>query len=215
MIKDIFWDFDGVICDSVNVKTLAFKELYLPYGEDVAAKVVEHHEANGGVSRFEKFKIYHREFLGEEIDQNKVDELASNFSNLVLQKVVEAPYINGVIEFIQSHQKDMNHYVISGTPDDEMKTICDKKNISSLFHSIHGSPTSKTDWSNSLIERHELNNNEILFIGDSTSDYKAAVNCNLHFILRETPENQNLFKDYEGIRIKDFLNFDQIIGRVQ
>lgn len=54
----IFWDFDGVIKDSVSVKTLAFEKLFLPYGKKIAQKVKNHHEANGGVSRFEKIPLY-------------------------------------------------------------------------------------------------------------------------------------------------------------
>ena len=36
--KTIFWDFDGVIKDSVSVKSDAFEELFLPFGSDVAKK---------------------------------------------------------------------------------------------------------------------------------------------------------------------------------
>ena len=62
------FDFDGVIAESVNVKTEAFSILYQPYGKDVVKKVVKHHLTNGGVSRFEKFKIYHKEFLNIELN---------------------------------------------------------------------------------------------------------------------------------------------------
>mgnify|MGYP006077874289 FL=1 len=51
-IKAIIFDYDGVIAESVNVKTEAFAELYKPYGTDIVQKVIKHHEANGGVSRF-------------------------------------------------------------------------------------------------------------------------------------------------------------------
>ena len=58
--KSVFvFDFDGVLADSVNIKTLAFYELYKEYGGSISSKVVEHHEANGGMSRFDKFKYYH------------------------------------------------------------------------------------------------------------------------------------------------------------
>ena len=56
MIKAIFWDFDGVIADSVNVKTDAFYEMYLPYGKHIADKVRQYHLNNGGVSRY--FSIF-------------------------------------------------------------------------------------------------------------------------------------------------------------
>ena len=35
----VFWDFDGVIKESVSVKTDAFEELFKPYGDIVCNKV--------------------------------------------------------------------------------------------------------------------------------------------------------------------------------
>ena len=57
MITEIFFDFDGVLAESVQVKSDAFFKLYLPYGEEVAQKALNHHINNGGMSRFEKFKF--------------------------------------------------------------------------------------------------------------------------------------------------------------
>ena len=60
MLKGIIFDFDGVIAKSVQVKTDAFVKLYKQYGSNFVKKVVEHHEANGGMSRYEKIKFYHK-----------------------------------------------------------------------------------------------------------------------------------------------------------
>ncbi len=48
----LIFDCDGVILDSNRVKTAAFFSAASPYGELVAAKLVEHHVAHGGVSRY-------------------------------------------------------------------------------------------------------------------------------------------------------------------
>ena len=40
MVNAIIFDFDGVILESLNVKTNAFKKLYEPYGSDISKKVV-------------------------------------------------------------------------------------------------------------------------------------------------------------------------------
>ncbi len=48
----IFWDFDGVIKDSVGVKIKAFFQLFEPFGFVVAERVRQHHEANGSMSYF-------------------------------------------------------------------------------------------------------------------------------------------------------------------
>ena len=56
--KLCFWDFDGVIKESVEVKTQAYFSLFEPFGFDVANKVRMHHIANGGMSRFDKLPSY-------------------------------------------------------------------------------------------------------------------------------------------------------------
>jgi len=47
--KLLIFDFDGVLADSVEVKTEAFALLYKPYGQKVVEKVVSHHRDNGGI----------------------------------------------------------------------------------------------------------------------------------------------------------------------
>ena len=99
--KAFFFDFDGVIADSVNVKTDAFAEIYSPYGKKVVSQVISHHIFHGGISRYEKFRYYHRNFLKKQISEAEVEELAQKFSNLVIQKVIEAPFISGAPEFLE------------------------------------------------------------------------------------------------------------------
>jgi len=41
--KALFFDFDGVLADSVEVKTDAFSKLFEKFGPEIQAKVVEHH----------------------------------------------------------------------------------------------------------------------------------------------------------------------------
>ena len=84
-MKAIIFDFDGVILDSVNVKTKAFELLYEEYGPEIQKKVVKYHLDNGGISRFEKFKFYHKNFLNKEISENELLLLGSKFSSLVFE----------------------------------------------------------------------------------------------------------------------------------
>ena len=96
VIKNIFFDFDGVIIDSVRLKTDAFYQMYLPYGKEIAEQVVEDHTNHGGVSRYAKFPKWHKEYLGIEIDKAKLHELAKTYSRLVLNGVVAAPEVPGI-----------------------------------------------------------------------------------------------------------------------
>ena len=103
MLKGIIFDFDGVIAESVKVKTEAFAELYSPYGKGIVKKVVEHHKANGGISRFEKFKLYHKLFLNTDLTSSDIDQMSNKFSFLVVSKVISCPYVPGVMDFIKKN----------------------------------------------------------------------------------------------------------------
>lgn len=209
IIKNIFFDFDGVLVDSVDIKTEAFRKMYLPYGKEIADKVVKHHHEHGGVSRYEKFKIYHNDFLEEEINEAKVQELANLFSKLVLTGVIEAPEVAGAYEFLEKNQNTFQSWIITGTPTNEILKITKARNLTNLFVGIHGSPQTKKYWVDHLLTTHNLKAEETIFLGDATTDYEAAQHGNLHFALRSMPDNEALFKNYTGLRFKDFYELEE------
>lgn len=209
--KNIFFDFDGVIAESVSCKTDAFKDLYLPYGNDIADKVVDHHLHHGGMSRYEKFKIYHKEFLGRPISDDTVQELANEFSALVLDKVIQSDEVKGFTDFVTKHQHHLDFWIITGTPTPEIEKIVNARNLGEYFIGLHGSPEKKEHWTEHLVQEHGLSRDNTLFLGDATTDYNAAIYSNLHFALREHDENISIFKDYEGMRFRDFVELENKI----
>ena len=210
-IRNIFFDFDGVIAESVSAKTDAFEEMYLPYGNDIAAKVVEYHKLHGGVSRFEKFKYFHKEFLNEEINQEKVEELAIQFSNIVLDKVIKSDEVLGVNYFIEKYHTKFQFWVITGTPTTEIELIAEKRNLTRFFIGLHGSPNNKRYWTENLINQYNLKRNETLFLGDATTDMEAANFSKIHFALRENDENKEIFRDFNGPRFPDFYQLEKML----
>jgi len=212
MIKNIFFDFDGVIVDSVNVKTQAFEKLYAPYGENISQKVVEHHQANGGMSRYEKFKFYHKQFLGNEIDEKEVDKLANQFSLLVKQGVIDSPEVKGSHDFIKKYRDRFNMFVITGTPTEESIAICKARGILHYFKGIYGSPKKKEYWTKYILNEYDLNSTETIFVGDAMADYNAAMQANLRFYLRDYHENKEIFRNIGNVvRFKDFNDFENLI----
>jgi phosphoglycolate phosphatase-like HAD superfamily hydrolase len=183
-IKNIFFDFDGVIAESVSAKTDAFEEMYLPYGKDITNKVVEYHKLHGGVSRFDKFRYFHKEFLNEVIDEERVCELAIQFSNIVLDKVINSDEVLGASYFIEKYYTKFKFWIITGTPTSEIELIVRKRELENYFVGVHGSPNNKRYWTEYLIKKHKLNRDEIIFLGDATTDMDAAEYSKTHFALR-------------------------------
>ena len=211
MLKGIIFDFDGVIAESVQVKSDAFAELYKPYGTDVMKKVFNHHEANGGMSRYEKLKIYHESFLNKTISEEKITALAEQFSELVVNKVIDCPYVPGALDFIQKSYNQCRLFISTGTPTEEIKLIIAGRGISQYFSDVFGSPEKKIDHIKKIIYKYGLKREEILFFGDSNSDIDAAFFNNVPFILRLHKLNKNYFVQYTGKIIKNFKNLDSDI----
>ena len=214
MIKNIFFDFDGVLAESVNVKTQAFRNLYLEFGDEVADKVVEHHLLNGGISRFEKIKTYHKDLLNINLDEKGIMEWADKFSDLVLKGVIEAEEVTGSQFFLDNFSKDYNCWVITGTPTEEIKIILKERNWNLYFEEAYGSPEKKSHWTEYLIEKHNLKREETVFIGDASADYEAAQFSKLHFILRRTDENGEIFKNYVGHEMTNLTEFNKLLKSI-
>ena len=122
-LKGIIFDFDGVILNSTQVKTDAFANMYEKYGEAVVKRVLMHHVSNGGMSRFEKIKYYHENFLKEILSTFELDRLARQFSSLVINKVVNSSYVPGAFEFIKKYSKKLPLFISTGTPIGEINEI--------------------------------------------------------------------------------------------
>ena len=206
--KAIIFDFDGVILDSVNIKTLAFEAIYLPHGREIAEKVKAHHLLNGGISRFKKFRYYHQNFLGIELTDAQVDRMAEEFSELVFQKVSEAAFIKGAASFLEAHHDSRKCFIATGTPQNEIEQIVAIRNLGNYFVSVHGSPTSKEDIIEEIMTTHELSMNDVIFVGDAMTDYHAAEAKNLTFV---GVANKNTLFPTGTKLINDLMELEEII----
>ena len=205
MLKGIIFDFDGVIAESVQVKTDAFAALYASYGADIVSKVVEHHEANGGMSRFEKIRLYHESFLNRTVTKEEITNLASQFSELVVEKVIDAPYVPGALEYIQQSYKQYKLFISTGTPMEEIRQILECREIANYFTDIFGSPERKPFHLKHILSKYDLKPDELIFFGDSNSDLNASKDVQIPFILIKNKFNQSLSKTYTGKTINNFI----------
>ncbi|MFC2156817.1 HAD family hydrolase [Acidobacteriota bacterium] len=201
MIKVIFFDFDGVILESVDIKTDAFVELFREYPTQIN-NIKTHHLNNTGISRFEKIKIYFRDFIKQPLSEDKYQAFLNRFSEIVFDKVLAAPYVPGAKEFITAQSQNYDLYVISATPSEEIKRIVEDRNLSSHFKDVLGSPVNKGEWVKNIMRNMGYIAEEAVFIGDALSDYNAADENGIHFIGRLSDPILNPFV---GLKVKHVL----------
>mgnify|MGYP001583197062 CR=1 FL=1 len=203
-IKHIFFDFDGVILDSVDCKTQAFVSMYSKYGEEVSEKVRKYHLLNGGISRFDKFRYWHKNFLNITLHESEVQEMANEFSKLVLNNVIKSNEIPGAFKFIKKNYKNYNFWIITGTPTDEILVILRELNLCKYFKNAYGSPNKKTYWTEHIIKSNKLIRDEVLFIGDAMTDYDASVYSKVNFTLRSASYNEKMFHHINVFKFRNF-----------
>ncbi len=182
MTRSIVFDFDGVILDSVEVKTRAFEKLCAPYGGDAQAAMVSYHKENGGISRFVKFAWFFRTLLGKEITAAESEEWGAKFESLVFDSVLNSEFIAGANEFLQEFHTSLLLFVASGTPERELSDIIARRNLARFFKETGGSPRTKVEIVNSYISKFKIRPVEIVFVGDALSDFEAAKACGIPFI---------------------------------
>jgi len=181
----IFFDFDGVIVDSVEAKIAAFGELYARFGEDVRRAVEEYQRAVPGETRFEKIPRFHRELLGEELSADEVAHWCDRLSDIVLDQVVACPLLPDVAEVLSLlARRGVAAHVVSGTPEAELRVIADRKGLAPFFESLRGAPMHKTPIVKEIMAANRLGFDQCLFIGDAMTDYVAARECGIAFLGR-------------------------------
>lgn len=194
----IVLDFDGVLVESMDVKARAFASLYQPYGADVVSKVVAHHLAHGGMTRVNKFRHYHETFLGIPLTAEAEAALAERFSRLVEDAVVAAQPVPGAAEFLETFSGVLPLFVASGTPEEEVKRIIERRGMSRYFAGVYGAPRTKGEILSRIAAECGFDPARILMVGDARADYDGALSAGTDFVGCGSPD-AGLFP--KGIRL--------------
>lgn len=173
-IKCLVFDCDGVLLDSVPVKTRAFGRLVEKYGPEARDRFVMYHTLHGGVSRFLKFAWFFREFLGREITPEESAEWGRNFAELALDEVRKCELIPGALETLKRWKGVLPLYVCTGAPGPEVTKILEEKNLEGYFTGIYGYPPIKSRLLGEIINKAGVLPDETLMVGDAGTDRDAA-----------------------------------------
>jgi phosphoglycolate phosphatase-like HAD superfamily hydrolase len=199
--QTLFWDFDGVIKESLSVKAEAFERLFAPFGPRVAQQVRDHHERHGGLSRYEKLPLY-LSWAGQDSSAGAVARYCELFAAAIFKGVAESPWVPGAREYLETHHSHQTCIVVTATPQEEIEKLMSLLGIAGWFREVHGAPATKTDAIRAALGRRPRQ--RALFIGDSAPDLAAAEAAGVEFMLRRTPFNRELQESYRGPQCDDF-----------
>src|SRR3989338_5452159 len=102
--RHIIFDFDGVLAETNEIRFEGFLALFEDCPESDLPRLTRYLKENGGLSRYDKIRYFLEEIKHEEISTNRVQDLAKRYSELVAQKVIAAPAVEGSLEFLNSQR---------------------------------------------------------------------------------------------------------------
>ena len=179
--ETLVFDCDGVVLNSNQVKTCAFYEVALAYGESAAQALVDYHRANGGISRYRKFEYFLEQIVDPDTTGPSLEQLLSAFADRVRVLLGECEIAEGLFE-LRERTAGARWLLVSGGDQSELRGVFDARGIEGLFDGgIFGSPDSKDEILARELERGNIRS-PALFIGDSRYDYEAANRAGVDFL---------------------------------
>ncbi len=177
------FDCDGVLLDSNPVKAEAFYRAALPYGADVASAIREYHMANGGITRFRKFRYVFEVLLGRTEYEADYEAMVRDFSRYSREGLMACAPVAGVRKYLESLPTDAKKFVISGAEEEELRWCLEHHGLASFFDGIFGSPRSKPEVLQGLKDTGDWASPAVYF-GDSRYDFESstAAGCDFTFV---------------------------------
>lgn len=194
------FDCDGVLLDSNRVKTDAFYQAALPFGEDAARELVRYHREHGGVSRQLKFAYFLERIVGQQPrSETAYQELLERYARCVQDGLASCAVAEGAVEILEKLPKYAWRFVVSGGAEEEVRWVLDEKGLARHFHGIYGNPQDKFV----LVERaaHEHGWTEpALFVGDARYDHEVSAGRGMDFLFVSGYTEFAEWGDYVGPR---------------
>ncbi|HVX92313.1 MAG TPA: HAD family hydrolase [Xanthobacteraceae bacterium] len=209
----LIFDFDGVILDSVGIKTQAMRRLFAAERPDHLADILDLHRRLGGISRYRKFDLIHSDILRRPLTPEASADLGRRFEALVAEGVLTCREIPGARMVLESHAGRIPLFVASGTPEEELRRITAVRGLDRYFVEIHGSPRGKPDILADVLRRHALDAARCVFVGDAGTDFEAARSCGVPFLGVVAPGLENPFG--AGVcTVPDLRSFELALRRL-
>lgn len=211
MYSTLIFDCDGVVLNSNKVKTEAFRQAGSLYSAQAAEALAAYHVANGGISRYSKFRYFLDKIVPAGQEGPSLDALLSCYSASVRSGLHQCDVAYGIHEFRCAYPQQQ-WLIVSGGDQTELREIFNARGLDKLFNGgVFGSPDDKQ----TILER-ECNRGNIkqpaLFIGDSIYDHRASTAAGLDFVFISAwteVSDWNFYVESNGLKavskLKDLL----------
>ncbi|HOI57315.1 MULTISPECIES: HAD hydrolase-like protein [unclassified Methanoculleus] len=198
MLTTLILDFDGVVVESLPLKSAAFKKIF-SFTPEHLDEIIAFHLENGGMSRYDKFRHIYANILHEPLTPEQEERLAGEYVGLIFESMLTVPYVEGARELLEDCSRLLPLYIVSATPEGEMLEIARRRDLTKYFVRIYGSPKTKAECIREILEETGASPDEGLFVGDAPNDWQAAYETGVRFVARIPPGDPDRFAGRPGV----------------
>lgn len=172
-----FWDFDGVIFDSEDIRTNGFKYALRKYDTFKIETLVSYHRNNGGLSRYHKFQWFISKFT---ISDDLLNTMLDDYSSYMQENLFNRNFLykDAFIAIKKLHESGATQYIVSGSDQNELRSLVKYLDLNTYFKGVYGSPSSKFE----ILSELGASNENGYFIGDTINDFNASKYADLTFV---------------------------------
>jgi len=193
VVKEIIFDFDGVIINSNHIKKESFFKLFpdILNVESILRKVYEEQLGEikkGKVTRltlikdFSK-KLVEKDLFGPEDIEIQYEKNLKLYSEIVHSSLLKTNEIPGAENALSNLYRKYNLHVLTTTPQENLEEVLKGRGLEKYFKSAYGAGQgNKIPMLKILIEEQEINAGQSILVGDGKGDYNCAEHYGIPFI---------------------------------
>lgn len=179
------FDCDGVILDSNYFKIDAMRNALIRnnFTNIEVNASINYFKNNFGNSREHHVNEFLKNHKKNDIESsNLAKKIIHDYSHQVKEMYMDCDLTDG-FDFIFQNFGSFKKYIASGSNEQELKLVFQRRKLDKYFVGIYGSPQTKTNNIRNIIHQNQdVSKDEIVMIGDSVSDYQSARKENIGFL---------------------------------
>ena len=179
------FDCDGVILDSNYFKIDAMRNALIRnnFTNIEVNASINYFKNNFGNSREHHVNEFLKNHKKNDIESSTLaKKIIHDYSHQVKEMYMDCDLTDG-FDFIFQNFGSFKKYIASGSNEQELKLVFQRRKLDKYFVGIYGSPQTKTNNIGNIIHQNQdVSKDEIVMIGDSVSDYQSACKENIGFL---------------------------------
>lgn len=173
LLQYIIWDFDGVLCDSLEIAFKTHNKICAEYNKELKVR-----------DKMQYMNLINsKQGLSTLLDKEELEQYFSEHRNEMYKRRYELRMFNDVMEIIQ--KTPVPSIIITATYEKLVKDVLKNNSYKcDIFQYIAGieTGTTKTERLKYLIEKINIDEDKIIYIGDSLTDVEFCNNQNIKMI---------------------------------